>query len=77
MEEEFGIILSLNVICRPLFKTKSLNRFHKKKAALSSVKTVRGTADMLGTTGKPGLNLWTKGFRKAAYVSVDPVAQSV
>jgi hypothetical protein len=25
---------------------------------------------MLGSTGKSGLNLWTKEFRKATYVSI-------
>jgi hypothetical protein len=27
------------------------------------------TTDILGSTGKYGLNLWTKGFRKAMYMS--------
>ena len=50
LEEEFGIILSLNFVYRPLFKTKSLNRFREKKISLVVRKIVRGTADMLGTT---------------------------
>jgi hypothetical protein len=64
VEEEFGIILPLNFVYRPLFDTRRFKQVSWKESVLSSGKALRGTADMLGSTGKSDLNLWTKDCRK-------------